>query len=400
MREIAAARAAGREVWLASASDALVVAPLAETVGAAGFFASDGRTNLAGPQKAAALAERFGTGGFDYLGNERRDLAVWRKARRAIGVNLSARLARKLRALDDNARFLDGSGSRPFDLLQALRPHQWIKNLLLFAPLIAAQETRVGAWLLAAALFLALSACASGGYLLNDLLDLPHDRRHQAKRHRPMAAGKLPLLPGIGIGATSMAGGLVLAFWLSTAAGVSVLSYLILTFAYSLFLKRKLLVDVVALSMLYSVRVVAGGVAVSIQLSPWFLGFFLFLFLSLAIVKRQSELHKLRSANASRAGGRGWIVEDLAVLPALSAAGAFASAVVLALYISRPEVTEGYARPEFLWLICPALIYWLGRMTLLANRGIVDEDPVMFAMRDRTSWLTGIGILAAFLAAL
>ena len=404
LEEIAAAQAAGRSVWLASASDARAVSPLAETVGAAGCLASDGRTNLAGEAKAAALAARFGERGFDYIGNERRDLAVWKRARRAIGVGLAAGLARKVRALDGEARFLPGLGGGPRDWFRALRPHQWVKNVLVFVPLAAAHETGAGPYLVAAGMFAALSAVASGTYLLNDLLDLPHDRGHPAKRHRPMAAGKVPLLPMIGIGAALAAGGLALAFWLSAAAGLWVLLYLAVTCAYSLSLKRKTFIDVVTLAMLYAVRVLAGAAAVSIAPSPWLLAFFLFLFLALAIVKRQNEL---RGSDWSASGGRAYLAEDFPIMAALGAASSFASVVILTLYIQSPETEARYARPEFLWLICPLLLYWLGRMALLAGRGGKDskrlpdnDDPLTFALRDRTSWLTGLGVLAAFAAAL
>ena len=402
LEEIAAAQAAGRSVWLASASDARAVSPLAETVGAAGCLASDGRTNLAGEAKAAALVARFGERGFDYIGNERRDLAVWKRARRAIGVGLGAGLARKVRVLDGEARFLPGLGGGPRDWFRALRPHQWVKNVLVFVPLVAAHETGAGSYLVAAGVFVALSAVASGTYLLNDLLDLPHDRGHPAKHHRPMAAGKVPLLPMIGIGAALAAGGLALAFRLSAAAGLWVLAYLAVTCAYSLSLKRKTFIDVVALAMLYAVRVLAGAAAVSVALSPWLLAFCLFLFLALAIVKRQGEL---RGSGRSASGGRAYLAEDFPVMAALGAASGFASVVILTLYIQSPETGERYARPEFLWLICPLLLYWLGRMALLAGRGGAqrlgaNDDPLIFALRDRTSWLTGIAVLAAFAAAL
>ena len=398
--EIAAARAAGREVWLASASDELVAAPLAEAVGAAGCLASDGHTNLAGPDKAAALVERFGEKGFDYIGNERRDLAVWKHARRAIGVNLPTRLVSEVRALDEEARFLPGLGGGPLDCFRALRPYQWAKNVLVFAPLVAAHETQAGVYLVAAGVFAALSACASGAYLLNDLLDLPYDRRHATKRHRPLPAGKVPLLPTMVLGTVLIGGGLAVAFGLSAGAGIYVLLYLIVALAYSLSLKRKIFADVLTLSVLYMVRVLAGGVAVSVTLSPWFLTFFMFCFLALAIVKRQTELHALHESGLAVARGRAYLAGDLPAMTALGAASAFASVVVLALYIQSPEVSEHYARPDLLWLICPLLLYWLGRMLLLANRGAVDDDPLVFAMRDCTSWLTGLSILAVFTAAL
>ncbi len=408
LEEIAAAQAAGREVWLASASDERAVAPLAEAVGAAGCLASDGRTSLAGEAKAAALVARFGERGFDYIGNERRDLAVWERARRAIGVGLPAGLARRVRALDGEARFLPGTGGGPLDWLRALRPHQWVKNVLVFVPLVAAHETGAGPYLVAAGTFAALSAVASGAYLLNDLLDLPHDRRHGSKRHRPMAAGRVPPLPAVGIGAALASGGLALAFWLSAAAGLWILLYLAVTCAYSLVLKRKIFIDVAALAMLYAVRVLAGAAAASVALSPWLLAFFLFLFLALAIVKRQGELHALREAGESAAGGRAYRAGDFPVMAALGAASGTASVVILTLYIQSPETGERYARPEFLWLICPLLLCWLGRLALLAGAGREGDpkrvpgadDPLVFVLRDWTSWLTGLGVLAAFAAAL
>ena len=398
--EIAAAKAAGRAVWLASAADELAVAPLAASVGATGYFASDARTNLAGPAKAAVLVERFGEGGFDYVGDERRDLAVWRHARRAIGVNLSASLRRRVRALDAQARFLPGMGGSALDVLRALRPHQWVKNLLVFAPVIAAHETRLESWLLLAGLFAALSACASGTYLLNDLLDLPHDRRHRSKRRRPLAAGTVGLLRAMGIGAALVAAGLATAFWLSAAAGLLLLLYLGVTLAYSLALKRKIFVDVITLAALYTLRVLAGAAAVSVVLSHWFLAFFVFVFLALAIAKRQGELVALREAGKGAVPGRAYVKEDLIVMTALGAASSLASVVVFALFLHSPEVHASYARPALLWGICPLLAYWLGRLALLANRGVVDDDPVVFAMRDRASWLTALGILVVFVAAL
>lgn len=398
--EIAAAKAAGREVWLASGSDELLVVPLAESVDATGCLASDGRANLTGPAKAAALVERFGEGGFDYIGNEQRDLAVWKRARRALGVGLSGRLARRVRGIDAKARLLPGLGGGPRDYFQALRPHHWVKNLLVFLPLVAAQETQVASWLVVAGVFGALSVCASGTYLFNDMLDLPHDRQHPNKRFRPLAAGRLPLGTTIGLGTLLMAGGLALAFGLSAPVGFSVLLYLLMTLAYSTFLKRRVYIDIITLAALYAVRVFAGATAVSVPLSPWFLGFFVFVFLALAAVKRQSELHRVRASGELAAHGRAYVAEDLPVLTALGVAAGCASVVVFTLYIQSPDVSALYGRPELLWLVCPLLLYWLGRMTLLANRGAVDDDPVVFALGDRASWLTALAVLVVLLAAL
>lgn len=291
-----------------------------------------------------------------------------------------------------------GSGG-PLDYFKALRPHQWVKNALVFVPAMAAHETQIQLWLAAGGVFVALSACASGAYLFNDWLDLPHDRRHASKRHRPVAAGRVALRPLLAIGAALPAGGLALAFWLSIPTGLCVLLYLLVSLAYSLWLKRQVFIDVVVLGLLYGVRVFAGAVAVSVPLSPWFSAFFLFAFFALAIVKRQSELCALQQANQTAADGRAYLAGDLAAMTALGAASGFTSVVVLALYIQSQQVSALYARPEWLWLICPLLIYWLGRITLIANRGAVDDDPVVFALRDRASWVTGLGILAAFFLA-
>ena len=396
--EIDAARAKGREVWLASGTDERVVAPLAGAVGATGHFASDGRTNLVGAAKAVPLVERFGEGGFDYIGNERRDLAVWKHARRAVGVGLSARLMREVRTLDSAARFLPGPGG-PVDYFRALRPHQWIKNVLVCVPLAAAHEANMTHWAAAGCLFAAFCALASGTYLINDILDLPHDRRHPSKRHRPIAAGKVPLLPIAVVAAASMAGGLAAAFWLSAAAGQICLLYLAGTFAYSLWIKRRIFVDVVVLAMLYTARILAGSAMASITLSPWFLGFFLFFFLFLAIVKRLAELCALREAGHAETDGRAYRVDDCPVMAALGATSGFAALVVFSLYISSSRVNELYGRPEFLWLALPPLVYWLGRTLLLANRGKID-DPVVFALCDRAAWLTGAVVVAGFVAAL
>lgn len=292
------------------------------------------------------------------------------------------------------------AGGHAGDYLRLLRPHQWLKNLLVFAPLVAAHETRPGPYVMVAGLCAALTACAAGTYVLNDLLDLPYDRRHPGRRHRPLAAGTVRVLPAGWLAGGLAAGGLAAAFWLSVPAGRWVLLYLAVTVAYSLTLKRKLFADVIALAVLFTLRVLAGGAAAAVPLSPWFLAFSVFVFLALAVAKRQSELQALRAADPSAAGGRAYRAEDLAVLAALGAASSFAAVLVLTLYVSSPAVSERYARPDFLWLVCLLLLYWLGRTMLLANRGWVGDDPVVFALRDRTSWLVGGVMVVLFAAAL
>jgi hypothetical protein len=272
MKEIGAARAAGREVWLASGSDELLVAPLAQEVGATGCFASDGRINLVGRAKAALLVSRFGERGFDYVGNERRDLVVWKRARRVIGVSLSARLAQQVKALDQHARLLSGIGGGAADFLRALRPRQWVTIALVFVPVIAAPEAHTEHYLAAAGVFAALSACASSRSVFEDLLNLPRDRQGDGRQRRPMAAGKTPLPAMIAVGAVLGAAGLAFAFWLSAALGLGVLLYAALGLCYLLWLRQSKRLGILTRT-LFNVFPLAAGFVVRAQMPLGLLAF-------------------------------------------------------------------------------------------------------------------------------
>lgn len=287
-----------------------------------------------------------------------------------------------------------------FNYIRALRPVQWIKNILVFVPLVAAHETGIEPYIVTSLVFLALSAAASSGYLLNDVLDLPHDRNHVNKRNRPLAAGLVSPLPICCISVVLAATAFVLAFSISVAVGLLVVGYLSISLLYSAFLKRIILVDVITLAVLFTLRVYAGAAVVPIILSPWFLAFFIFIFLSLAIVKRLNELRTLETTGLVAAEGRPYLVGDLPVIASLAAANTVAAVVVFALYIRSVEVVKHYTQPEFLWLVLLLLLYWLMRMVLLANRAAVGDDPVYFALTDRLSWLAGAGIIIAFISAL
>ena len=292
---------------------------------------------------------------------------------------------------------------RPMALesLRALRPQQWIKNVLLFVPLLLAHTIfdplRIAA---VAQGFVAFCLCASGGYVLNDLLDREADREHPRKRQRPFAAGALSSRQGALLFGALVAGGLALAASVSAAfAGMQAL-YLVLTISYSLWVKERLFLDVLLLSALYSLRVLAGAVAARVAVSQWLLGFSLFLFLSLAFVKRYCELRQLttREAGASLAR-RSYRREDLGLIQALGSASGYLSVLVLALYISSSDVVRLYATPELLWAVCPVLLYWLTRIWFLAGRGELPDDPVLFAAVDPQSWAVGALIALAGLAA-
>lgn len=387
---IRAAQSEGRPVYLASASDRRYVEAIAARIGGIeGVFATDATSNLAGASKAERLTGAFGKGGFDYIGNCKVDYPVWHSARTPLVVSSSPRFSRGVGRAFQNSKLLAEHGPRPRDYLRALRMHQWAKNVLVFLPLFAGHTfdmEAIGRTILA---FLCFCMAASSAYIINDLLDLPGDRAHHRKRNRPFASGAIPVAHGPPLAAlllaAAIAGAALLPIWFF---GVLVL-YVTATLAYSLVLKRKLLVDVIVLGGLYTVRVLGGVAAVGVEQSPWLLMFSLFLFLCLAIVKRCSELVARRAAGGLDTVGRGYRVEDLYVLLGLAGASGFGAVLVVSLYITSPEVQELYSNPERLWLICPLLLYWVSRVVVLSNRGTLHDDPVVFALTDKVSWVAG-----------
>ena len=406
MRRLRAAKAAGRPAYLATGADRATAETLAQYLGHEigapldGVFASDGKISLTGARKAARLCDAFGHGGFDYIGDEGRDLAIWRVARRALVVAPSERLLARLYRVAPDAEVIPGTTPRLLDYVRALRPHQWLKNVLVFLPLIAAHVIAGEAFLAALGAFAALCLVASGTYLGNDILDLPEDRAHPSKCRRPLASGSMPLGHGLALAPVLVLAGLALAAAVSMGVLALVGVYLVGTSAYSLYFKRQIFVDVVILAALYVVRVLVGVAAIGVPVSPWFLAFSMFLFLMLALVKRHKELTGLLAAERTQADGRAYAVGDLPVLAALGAASGFAAVLVLALYLNSPEVDTRYTRPEVLWLLCPLLMYWMGRLLILANRGEVHDDPVVFALGDRVSLIVGALSAASFAGAL
>jgi 4-hydroxybenzoate polyprenyltransferase len=279
-------------------------------------------------------------------------------------------------------------------VVRALRPHQWAKNVLILMPLLAAHRATdlslVGTALLA---MVAFCLCASSVYLLNDLLDLEADRAHPRKSKRPFAAGDLSILAGLALAPALLVTGALLAALLPAKFQLVFAAYYVLTLGYSFFLKGQVLLDALALAGLYTLRVIAGAAAVSVPLSFWLLLFSVFLFLSLAFVKRFAELDGLRRQQRLRAAGRGYYVEDLPMLQSLGSASGYLSVLVLALYINSPEIQALYSRPKAIWLLCVLMLYWVSRVWMQASRGLMHDDPVVFALKDRVS--VGIGVLSA-----
>jgi 4-hydroxybenzoate polyprenyltransferase len=272
-------------------------------------------------------------------------------------------------------------------MLRALRPQQWLKNTLLFVPLLLAHTVLDLERLRDVALgFAAFCLCASGGYVLNDLLDREADRQHPRKRARPFASGTLSARQGALLAAALTGGGLALSLAVGAPFAGMLVLYLALTISYSLWLKEKLFLDVLLLSALYSLRVLAGAVAARVDVSHWLLGFSLFLFLSLAFVKRYCELRQLASHDGAALARRSYRREDLGLIQTLGSASGYLSVLVLALNISSSDVARLYATPQWLWAVCPVLLYWLTRIWFLAGRGELPDDPVLFAAGDAQSW--------------
>ena len=389
---IAAANAQGREVWLASASDHRWVEQIAARIdGVDGLMGSDGVTNLAGPNKAAALVERFGYKGFDYIGDQMVDMPVWDAARSQIMIARTGGLERAVKRRFPEVQIIARPRTPIRLYFKAMRPYQWAKNALVFLPAIAGHQLGDPAVLMATiTAFFAFSIAASSAYIINDLLDLPGDRDHHRKSKRPFAAGQISIPRGIAMAIGLMVVAIGTAALLPLEFLAILLGYVALTLCYSFYLKRQMLVDVIILGGLYTMRVLGGIAATGEEKSQWLLMFCLFFFLSLAIVKRCSELVARRDAGKSAPPGRGYAINDLAMLLPLGAAAGYASVMVVMLYLSSPQIASLYAHPLRMWLICPLLIYWISRALMLANRDEMHDDPIIFAMTDKVSWLTGV----------
>lgn len=394
-------RATGRRLVLATASEERFARSIAEHLGIFDeLIATSGETNLKGVAKREALQARFGGSGFDYVGDSRADIPVWSQARRAYLVGASPRLLRQASGVC-TPNELRGPRRRPVsDVFRAMRLHQWAKNLLLFVPLVLGHQVgnvaKIVDFLIA---FVAFSLAASSVYVLNDLLDLPSDRRHATKSSRPFAAGRLSIPVGMLMAVTLVLSSLLISLALRPAFLGMLLIYLATTTAYSCYLKRKLMIDVLCLAGLYTLRILAGGVATSVVVSHWLLAFSMFFFLSLAFAKRYTELDASRGAEQERLSGRGYMPIDLELVRTVGPASGYLSVLVLCLYLQSVDVTKIYARPDVLWLLCPILLYWITRVWFLAQRKQLHEDPVLFAIRDKNSLVCGLVSLCVLIGA-
>ncbi|MBS1822456.1 MAG: UbiA family prenyltransferase [Acidobacteria bacterium] len=417
--------AEGRPLYLATAADATLARRVADHLGIfTDVLASDGANNLSGSNKLASFKQRFGDN-FCYIGNAGVDLPLLACCREPMVANPTSGLKSAIRRAGvAPVRTFNERSSRPKAWLKAIRIHQWAKNVLIFLPVLLAHAL-VPALLVASGLaFLSFGLCASATYIVNDLLDIEVDRLHPRKRRRPFAAGDLSALSGVAVIVFFLVASVAIAIavphvihrmspaiagvvpnhflgWNTQYAFLGWLSiYAVTTLAYSLRLKRAVLVDVIVLSGLYTIRILAGSAATGVDVSTWLASFSIFFFLSLAFVKRFAELENLRERGGAVAKGRGYHISDIEQLRSFGSASGYVSVAVLTLYISNLDAEQLYSHTKRLWLLVPVLLLWISRLWLMASRGHLDEDPVVYAITDRRSLLLGVLVLLIVLSAL
>jgi 4-hydroxybenzoate polyprenyltransferase len=390
-------RARGGRVALVTASVQSTADAVADHIGLCDEAHGSGNgINLKGGNKARFLAERYGAEGYSYIGDCPADFPVWEQATHAVTVNPSKTFRDRVDAIGKETEHLHATSASVIDYLRALRPHQWLKNLLVFAPMFAAHQLTVETLLQSLLAFVAFSLVASSTYIFNDLLDLSADRAHPRKCNRPFASGRVPvscgtwLAPALGVAGGGVA---LLSGWPLFAMLVA---YFMATTLYSFWLKRLVAIDVCVLAVLYTMRILAGSIATSLSASVWLLAFSTFFFFMLAGVKRQAELIDGIAAGKVHAHGRGYHVDDLSVVSQLAISSGLISVLVLALYTNSEPVRELYSTPEVLWGICPVVLYWQSRIAILTQRGQMHDDPLVFAARDPITYfcLAVVGALA------
>lgn len=393
----------GSRIVLATAADRRIAQTVADRFGIfSDILASDGETNLIGMKKLAAIQRHAAGQPFEYVGDAMADLPIWEQCETAHVVCADPAFLQRIPSSVSIGQTFQPMRRSATTILRALRIKQWIKNLLLLVPLVLAHQVQNGIAVFAGAIaFFSFSLCASGVYLLNDLLDLHTDRRHPDKRHRPLADGSLSIPFGILLAVACLAGSLLLAtLFLSTGFIVALGGYVLLNILYSYSLKRIIVIDVVILALFYAYRIVAGSIATNILITHWLLAFAVFFFLGLAILKRFTELRLFqRSATDAKKGGRGYQLEDTETLRALGINSGFLSLLILTFYLQSPDVTSLYPRPFLLWGVVLCLVYWIARLWLLAERGAIHDDPLIFTTKDRVSYITGSVILLMLIAA-
>ena len=392
---------AGREMHLATASDIKLAQSMADRLGIfTSVLASDGQRNLRSEAKLQAIRQLTNGGPFDYAGNAKADFPIWSEARQAIVVNPEAGVESGARKRTEVIHLFDDRPPIWRVWVKQTRLYQWMKNLLIGVPLLTAHAFNVDSMLAVAQAFIAFGLVASATYLLNDLLDLDSDRRHPRKCRRPFAAGNLGIAEGCAGMLLMLIGGLAIAAHISSMFLLSLLSYLVITLSYSLYFKSYVLIDVLLLASLYTVRIIAGAIAIQVEVSSWLLAFSMFTFLSLALVKRSSELVAMEKLARSGAKGRDYQLGDNQIISSMGSAAGYLAVLVLALYVDNAAIQHQYHHPRRLWLLCPLMLYWISRLWIKTTRGEMDDDPLVFSLKDKGSWCVFGGMIAVTIASM
>ena len=396
-------KAQGRRLILATAADARIANSVAAHLSLFdAVLASDGSHNLKGDNKRLMIERTVGQP-FAYAGDHAADLPIWKSAAAAVLVGVSPQLERTVRAHCVVEQTFPSPSASLKGWMRALRMHQWIKNMLLFVPVLTAFSLPDLQKLVTVGVaFLAFSLVASATYIVNDLLDLDNDRAHPRKRSRPFASAEIGLLDGAAISLVLLAAGLAIAGLVSGALLATLLCYLVLTSAYTWLLKRYVLIDVLMLSVLYTLRILAGAVAASVSISSWLAAFSLFIFFSLALVKRCSELVSLSRAGGGMTKGRDYHVSDLPVLWPLGVGAALSAIVVFGLFINTHETQVRYESPQLLWGAAVVMIYWISRLWIKTGRGEMHDDHIIYSLTNFNSLIcitviVGLTMVAQFI---
>jgi 4-hydroxybenzoate polyprenyltransferase/phosphoserine phosphatase len=351
-----------------------------------GHVSSTKEINLKGQAKLdRILAE---SPHFAYAGNSSEDFILFNVSQESYLVNPTSKAMRLAQQTAVTATF-DQSSSSLKVWAKQLRIHQWLKNLLILVPLLVSGAfTHIDALILTLIGFVSFSFLASATYIVNDLLDLDSDRNHLRKRFRPLAAGNLSIFSGMLCSLTLFILALVLACFVAGYFIWVLLAYLILTLLYSFKIKQYIGLDVMVLASLYTIRIMAGAAIIAVPVSFWLLSFSMFIFLSLALIKRCAELKAFVKQNKTQASGRDYNTLDYDVLMNIGTSSAMLSVLMFCFYINSNVLSDQYQSPTLLWLVLPALCYWLMRMWIKTHRGEMHDDPIVYSLRDKGSLVT------------
>lgn len=380
-------RAAGKKIVLSTGTDKSVAQAISDYLGLFDeVLASDGVTNNVGIKKRMALQTAYKVSGYCYAGNSKADIPVWDGARNGIVVNASNKITKQASEVTLISKVFPPPTITLSHWQNMFRVHQWLKNLLLFVPLLAAHQIdNLQSLTTLTIAFIAFSLCAAAVYMANDLLDLESDRKHPRKRHRPFASGSVPIKIGVTLTPLFAISSFLLGLLVNKIFTLWLITYFLLTCTYSIWLKRQALIDCLTLAMLYTLRIIAGATAVAISLSFWLVAFSVFIFLSLAFLKRYAELQAQESIGNTNVHGRGYAITDAPLVQSLGITAGYAAVLVLALYLNSEKVITLYAQPELIWLTVPLLLFWISWVWMKAHRGQMHDDPIVFALKDKAS---------------